>query len=49
MNTRRAEEGSEFRQERYMSSAEAQRGLLANCVASRVTALSDPAHRKLVW
>jgi len=49
MNTRCAEEGSEFRQERYMSSAEAQRGLLANCVASRVTALSDPAHRKLVW
>ena len=32
-----------------MSSAEAQRGLPANCMASRLKALSDPAHRKLVW
>ena len=32
-----------------MSSAEVQRGLLANCVASRVKVLDDPGHRKLIW
>ena len=32
-----------------MSSVEVQRGLLANCVASRLKAIDDPAHRKLIW
>jgi len=49
MNTRNASEDSPFRQERYMSSPEIQRGLLANCVAARVQFLSDSLHRKLVW
>jgi hypothetical protein len=49
MNTRHASEDSPFRQERYMSSPELQRGLLANCVAARVQALSEPQHRKLIW
>ncbi|MEP6667914.1 MAG: AAA family ATPase [Chthoniobacter sp.] len=50
MTTRHASEDSEkFRQERYMSSPEMQRGLLANCVAARVQVLTDPLHRKLVW
>jgi len=49
-NTRRASANDrEFHQERYMSSAEVPRGLFANCVASRVRALTDPLHRKLVW
>ena len=47
--TRHASEGSVFRQERYMSSPEMQRGLLANCVAARVQALTDPLHRRLIW
>ncbi len=49
MNTRRATDDSEFRQERYMSSPEVERGLLATCVASRANALDDPEHRNLVW
>jgi hypothetical protein len=47
--TRHAAEDSEFRQERYMSSPELNRGLLANCVAARIQTLRDPEHRKLVW
>jgi hypothetical protein len=49
MNTRHASDDSVFRQERFMSSPEMQRGLLANCVAARVSALADPLHRKLIW
>jgi hypothetical protein len=49
MKTRRAKEDSPFRQERYMSSPELQRGLLATCVASRCRALDDEEDRNLVW
>ena len=49
MNTRHASDNSPFRQERYMSSPELLRGLLATCVAARGQTLSEPLHRKLVW
>ncbi len=49
MNTRHAAEDSAFRQEKFMSSPEMQRGLLANCVAARAQALTDPEQRKLIW
>lgn len=32
-----------------MSSPDLQTGLLANCVARRVSALAEPEHRKLIW
>lgn len=32
-----------------MSSPDLQTGLLANCVARRVSTLADPEHRKLIW
>src|SRR4051812_39934720 len=49
MNTRRRDEDSAFRQERYMSSEELQRGLLANCVAKRVQTIPDAETRRIVW
>ncbi len=48
-NTRRAEFGSPFRQERFASSADYQRGLMANLVVKRTEALRDPEDRKLIW
>lgn len=49
MNTRRAVASAPFRQERYMSSPEIERGLRAIEVASRVGAIDNPEHRSLVW
>ncbi len=49
MKTRHASEDSPFRQERFMSSPELERGLLANCVASRLRVVDCPEEKKLVW
>ncbi len=48
-NTRHAKEGSTFRQERYASSPEFERGLLGNLVARRCTLLDSAADQDLVW
>src|SRR5437867_658586 len=48
-NTRHAESGNPLRQERYASSGEFQRGLMANLVAKRVAILDDPKDRELIW
>ncbi len=47
-NTRRANAGKPFRQERFASSAEFERGLLGNLVARRCELLGD-ADARLVW
>ncbi len=47
-NTRRAEPGKPLRQERWASSDEFQRGLLANLVARRCSVLKSPADRELI-
>jgi len=49
MTTRRAKDDSVFHQNRYASSAEFERGLLANLVAKRVSLLDDKADRELLW
>lgn len=49
MKTRRAKPGSPFRQERYCSSPEYQRGLMANLVAMRCRVLDSAEHRELIW
>ncbi|HEY0550615.1 MAG TPA: hypothetical protein VGF13_13505, partial [Verrucomicrobiae bacterium] len=46
---RHAEEGSRFRQERFASSAEYDRGLMANLVVKRAEALTCAEDRKLIW
>jgi hypothetical protein len=48
-NTRRAKDNSQFYQSRYASSAEFERGLLANLVAKRVSILDDKTERELIW
>lgn len=48
-STRRQAEGGPFRQERYASSAEYERGLMANLVAMRCAVLDAPADRELIW
>ncbi|HZV35039.1 MAG TPA: ATP-binding protein [Verrucomicrobiae bacterium] len=48
-NTRHAKTGTPFRQERFASSAEFERGLMANLVAKRCELLTDAADRELVW
>jgi hypothetical protein len=48
-NTRHAETGSPLRQERWASSAENERGLLANLVAKRCASLERAEDRELVW
>jgi hypothetical protein len=49
MRTRHAEDDAPFRQERFMSSVELDRGLIANCVASRLRVVDDAEQRKLIW
>ncbi len=49
MKTRHAAEDTAFRQERYMSSAELERGLLANCVARRLSVVDCPKQREVIW
>ena len=48
-STRRAKGDSIFRQDRYASSPEVERGLIANLVARRCSVLTDKADRELVW
>lgn len=48
-NTRRASEGSAFRQERFASSQEYERGLMANLVAKRCSVLDRAEERELIW
>jgi hypothetical protein len=48
-STRRASEGSPFRQERFASAAEFERGLMANLVAKRCGLLERPEHKRLIW
>lgn len=48
-NTRKAKPGTQFRQERYASSAEFHRGLMANLVAARASLLENEEDRDLVW
>ena len=48
-NTRNADAGSPLRQERFASSPELQRGLMANLVVKRTSLLRDPEDRKLIW
>lgn len=48
-NTRRASGNGPLRQERFASSQEYERGLMANLVAKRCTVLESSADRELVW
>jgi len=48
-STRRAKGDSIFHQDRYASSPELERGLIANLVARRCSVLTDKADRELVW
>ena len=48
-STRKAKSGAEFRQERFASSTEFQRGLMANLVAKRCERLEKPEDRELIW
>lgn len=48
-STRTAKPGSPFRQERFASSPEFDRGLKANLVAERARLLDDPEDRELIW
>jgi hypothetical protein len=48
-STRTAKAGTPFRQERYASSPEFERGLLANLVAARCSLLDSAEDRKLIW
>jgi hypothetical protein len=49
MSTRRSKDQSQFHQNRYASSAEFERGLLANLVAKRCALIESPATRELIW
>lgn len=48
-STRRAKDDSTFHQNRYASSPEFERGLLANLVAKRCTVIDDPEAQELIW
>jgi hypothetical protein len=48
-STRRSKDQSRFHQNRYASSAEFERGLLANLVAKRSALIESPATRELIW
>lgn len=48
-STRKAMEGSPFRQERFASAPEFERGLMANLVAKRCAVLESRADRQLIW
>ena len=47
-NTRRTADPDDFRQERFASSSEFQRGLMGNLVARRVELLANPEDRELI-
>jgi histone H3/H4 len=48
-NTRKSTYGTGFRQERFSSSIEFERGLMANLVARRCSRLIRPEDRQLIW
>jgi hypothetical protein len=48
-NTRRATPGKPLRQERFCSSPQLQRGLMANIVARRCETVERPEDRDLIW
>lgn len=48
-STRRGSEGGPFRQERFASAPEFERGLMANLVAKRCAILDRPEDRQLIW
>jgi hypothetical protein len=48
-NTRHAKDASRFHQNRYASSAEFERGLLANLVAKRCALIDCPLTREAIW
>jgi histone H3/H4 len=48
-NTRRTTDAGKFRQERFASSLEFERGLMANLVAKRAALLESPADREAIW
>jgi histone H3/H4 len=48
-NTRHTTDAGKFRQERFASSQEFDRGALANLVAKRAALLESPADRELIW
>jgi hypothetical protein len=48
-STRHATTNGPLRQERFASSPEFERGLMANLVARRCSVLDDPADRELIW
>jgi hypothetical protein len=48
-STRYAPEGAPLKQERFASSGNFQRGLMANLVVKRTEALDDPRDRELIW
>lgn len=47
--TRKAKDDSVFHQNRYASSPEFERGMIANLVAKRCSILDDQADRELIW
>ncbi|HEV2329370.1 MAG TPA: ATP-binding protein [Verrucomicrobiae bacterium] len=49
MSTRRASAGGRFRQERFASAPEFERGLMANLVAKRCNLLDRPEDKQLIW
>jgi len=49
MSTRKAKDDSVYHQNRYASSPEFERGLIANLVARRCEVLGDKAERELIW
>ena len=49
MSTRRATDNGVFRQERFASSQEFERGLMANLVAKRCSVLERAKDRELIW
>jgi hypothetical protein len=48
-STRHKIEAGPIRQERFASSAEIERGLVASMVAKRLSVVDDPEKRKLIW
>lgn len=48
-NTRHASENGTFRQERFASSLQLERGLMANLVAKRCSVLEQPEDKELIW
>jgi len=48
-NTRRTSDAGKFRQERFASSQEFERGLMANLVAKRAALLESPVQRETIW